>query len=132
MRITHFLPFVAAAIAAPVNVTTEPSNSNLIPQVKIKDGTVVGIQVGFVENFKGIPFAEPPVGPLRLKPPQPLKKGFGTFVSQLIPNSCPQFYTQVDRKNLPSSVIGLLANSPFFQEVTFQYCIASPGCCLRS
>jgi len=115
-----FLLFLATAAALPATLVNKRAANVLIPTVRIANGTVIGLQVGTVENFKGVPFAKPPVGPLRLKPPQPLSRGFGIFTTQLNPNSCPQFFTQFDRSNLPSSVISLLANSPFLQEATQQ------------
>ncbi|MDQ1089729.1 carboxylesterase/lipase family protein [Siphonobacter sp. SORGH_AS_1065] len=50
------------------------------PQVKIKDGTLEGIsETKGVRTFKGIPFAQPPIGDLRWKEPQPLKKWSGVY-----------------------------------------------------
>ncbi|MDE3199722.1 MAG: carboxylesterase/lipase family protein [Acidobacteriota bacterium] len=41
--------------------------------VKTPFGPLVGQQSGTVNIFRGVPFAEPPVGPLRYKPTQPLR-----------------------------------------------------------
>ena len=43
------------------------------PQVKTEDGIVEGTVESGVDVFKGIPFAEAPVGDLRWKAPQPVK-----------------------------------------------------------
>ncbi len=47
------------------------------PQVTYRDGTVEGIDSSGVKIFRGIPFAEPPVGNLRWKAPQPVKAWTG-------------------------------------------------------
>lgn len=39
-------------------------------QVRISSGTILGTHEGGMAAFKGIPFAQAPVGPLRFKPPQ--------------------------------------------------------------
>src|SRR6478752_1002289 len=41
-------------------------------QVKVEGGAVKGAVADGVLSFKGIPFAAPPVGDLRWKPPQPV------------------------------------------------------------
>lgn len=88
------------------------------PSVTLSRGTVVGSSFGGVDSFRGVPFAKPPTGSLRLKPPQPLTSNFGTFTATGIPTSCPQFYTSVDTGFLPGDVVGKLLNTPFLQKVT--------------
>lgn len=54
--------------------TPAPARPTPPPQVRIRDGVLEGAYAadGRVEVFKGIPYAAPPVGPLRWKPPQPV------------------------------------------------------------
>ncbi|GAB3995951.1 carboxylesterase family protein [Spirosoma daeguense] len=48
------------------------------PQVKTVNGTVEGVtETSGIRAFKGIPFAQPPVGDLRWKEPQPVKNWQG-------------------------------------------------------
>ncbi len=47
------------------------------PQVTYRDGTIEGIDSSGVKIFRDIPFAEPPVGDLRWKAPQPVKAWTG-------------------------------------------------------
>jgi carboxylesterase type B len=105
----------SSILAAPL---LEQEKRRAAPSVVIANGTVIGTSFAEIDSFKGIPFAQPPTGSLRLKPPQPLTTGFGTFISQALPMSCPQFISQVDTSNLPSVVLGLLADSPFVQAIT--------------
>lgn len=46
-------------------------------QVHIANGALEGVQDGNIRIFKGVPFAQPPVGALRWKEPQPLKNWKG-------------------------------------------------------
>lgn len=45
--------------------------------VKVAQGALHGVVVGQVASFKGIPFAAPPVGDLRWRPPQPARPWSG-------------------------------------------------------
>ena len=42
------------------------------PIVQTRDGALAGLVVDGVDLFRGIPFAQPPVGDLRWRPPQPV------------------------------------------------------------
>jgi para-nitrobenzyl esterase len=41
--------------------------------IKIRDGEVRGNAIDGVNSFKGIPYAAPPFGANRLRPPQPVE-----------------------------------------------------------
>jgi len=60
------------------------------PTVIIANGTVVGVDdaASGIQKFLGIPFAEPPVGDLRLSQATPLTKGFGTLDANTFGASC--------------------------------------------
>jgi para-nitrobenzyl esterase len=59
--------FIAIALAA---CTSAYASS---PEVKTRSGSLIGERVGEINVFKGVPFAQPPVGALRWAPPQEIK-----------------------------------------------------------
>jgi para-nitrobenzyl esterase len=58
--------------------------------VKVDGGAISGRAWNGSTVFRGIPFAAPPVGPLRWKPPQPVRPWNGTRESLEQPASCVQ------------------------------------------
>ncbi|KAH6656379.1 Alpha/Beta hydrolase protein [Truncatella angustata] len=129
--VSHFVAAIALAgvglgLPAPAPAPTlvpEPDKTERDALIKttvaIPAGTVVG-SVGLVENFGGIPFAKPPVGSLRLKPPVRLTSSFGTIDATGSGPSCPQMFFSTDDSELLTSVLGNLLNTPLFQTVTGQ------------
>ncbi|KAF7198555.1 putative secreted lipase [Pseudocercospora fuligena] len=112
------LALITSALAVPL----EQRQSTSSPQVTISNGTVVGFLSDGVESFSSIPFAQAPVGNLRLRPPQPLAESFGTIQAVDPAPACPQFAFQVDELNLEnlaadivSDIIGELIQSPIGQ-----------------
>lgn len=60
-------------------------------EVRIDTGIVRGVELrNGVRSFKGIPYAKPPVGDLRWKPPQPVSPWKGVKVCRDYGNRCPQ------------------------------------------
>lgn len=103
------LPF---ALAAPTEKRA------VVPTVTLSGGaSIVGSSLLGVDSFKGIPFAEPPVSQLRLKPPQSTTLT-GTIQATGIPTACPQFLTQVDKSSLDDGTIAMLGNTGFAQALT--------------
>lgn len=122
MRTAVLLPFLAVLTshgvhAAPaINYGAEPDvqQSNFIlgnptvtltsPKMVLKGRARPFVNLfspgpsGTLESFKQIPFAKPPVGPLRLKPPVPLDPNadMGTVdVSTVAAGACPQQFKGV-------------------------------------
>ena len=60
------------------------------PTVATRDGLVEGLATGEAHAFLGIPFAAPPVGPLRWRPPQPPTPWDTTLRATSWPPPCPQ------------------------------------------
>lgn len=77
---------IILALASTIFASPTPSP----PAVTIKNGTVVGRTADQVDSFIGIPFAQPPVGDLRLRLPQTITKPFGRLVLPEIAAACIQ------------------------------------------
>ncbi|KAL3423593.1 sterol esterase precursor [Phlyctema vagabunda] len=100
------------ALAAPQIRAAAPTVTIPSPQA-----TIIG-NTGLIETFPGIPFAKPPVGPLRLKPPQAITEPLGTIHATENGKACPQFFfSTVLNDAIPTSALGLLLNTPLFQTV---------------
>jgi len=113
------LPIVALTVCLLQFTTAAPSQyKRAAPVVVLEHATVVGSSIAGVDSFKGIPYAQPPVGKLRLKPPQPITSNIGTVLAVGVPKSCPQFITSTDTSILPLDVVAQVLNTPLFQTVT--------------
>ena len=60
------------------------------PVVRLDVGELVGISEGGVSQFRGIPYAEPPVGALRWAAPQPARPWAGPRQASQFGPMCPQ------------------------------------------
>lgn len=78
MRLTNALLlgiWAGIACAGVLRRADEPPTAILASPI----AAVLGKAEDGIENFNGIPYAEPPTGPLRLKPPQRLTRSLGVF-----------------------------------------------------
>ncbi|CAK7243293.1 MAG: hypothetical protein STHCBS139747_004810 [Sporothrix thermara] len=86
--------------------------------VKYPEGTVSGVTLLGIESFRGIPFAQAPVGNLRLKPPVRNNGTVGSINGQGIGPSCPQMYLSSGSGSKILQLAGDFVNLPIFQTVT--------------
>lgn len=110
-----FVPLASCLIPL---AAAAPQKRILAPTVEIEYATVVGSSLLGIDSFKGIPYAQPPVGNLRLKPPQPITSNLGTVMATGVPRACPQTLTSINTASLPESALTLLLETPLVQTVT--------------
>ena len=72
-----FLAAVLLALRPYAQASSQHSNL----QVKVANGILEGVDESGVRSFKGIPYAQPPVGDLRWKEPQPAKNWKGILAA---------------------------------------------------
>jgi para-nitrobenzyl esterase len=71
MKAINLIPFFAGIIMPIATTAADAADAN---RVQTTNGVLQGsAEEDGIRTFKGIPFAEPPVGDLRWKPPQPAK-----------------------------------------------------------
>jgi carboxylesterase type B len=105
------LPVVIAAPA--------PNNREAAPTVTVSQpkATFIGTSGNNIDSFNGIPFALPPTGSRRLRPPEPIETSLGTIQATSPAKSCPQFKFSTDESDLPTSIIAKVENIPIFQQI---------------
>lgn len=93
---------IQAAVASPVRPAARQAAPAIV--VETESGSVAGTVEGggAVRVFKGIPYAAPPVGNLRWKPPQPPASWPGVRPATEFGPSCPQ----AERSLFPSDRLG--------------------------
>ena len=80
----------AGATTAKAGTATAAWGSGGAPIVRTDDGAVRGVTAGTVSEFLGIPYAAPPTGNLRWRPPQPPAPWWGIRDATQFAPSCPQ------------------------------------------
>ncbi|GMK58539.1 hypothetical protein CspeluHIS016_0505710 [Cutaneotrichosporon spelunceum] len=108
-----------SVLAAPAHVVLSDGDLDeraITITVAAPAGTIVGVRSPTTDDFNGIPFASPPVGNLRLRPPQRLTTTFNNFDATSPAPACPQFLADRDSLDLPAPIVAALADSPFFQK----------------
>lgn len=89
------------------NGSANSKRSDLTPKVKTNDGFVVGFvksyKDGDVAYFYGIPYAEPPIGPLRFQKAKPSGRWTGVLKAVDMPPSCYTPRTSLNQVRLKMS-----------------------------
>lgn len=68
---------ILIGFAVLIALSSEAQTTSIAPTINTKNGIVRGIVDGESIVFKGIPYAAPPVGEFRWRPPQPVKNWSG-------------------------------------------------------
>ena len=87
---------VAAAVlaASAGGAVASPASGGANPIVRIDDGLIRGASATGVSSFLGLPYAAPPTGKLRWRPPQPASSWSGVRDATQFGASCPQALTR--------------------------------------
>jgi para-nitrobenzyl esterase len=83
---------VAAAVVSVLLAVSGPATAGPADPltVHIGPGDLRGVRAGAAEQFLGVPYAAPPVGDLRWRPPRPPARWSGTRSAAHHGNACPQ------------------------------------------
>ena len=113
------------ALLGPSLCLSSPTGKRFLPTATVvlslpPESTILGNVINKVESFGGIPYAEPPVGSLRLRPPKRVETSLGTFDATGPAGACPQMLVPTESKNFLLKTLGSVVNLPFIHNVTGQ------------
>lgn len=87
---TQLVFMLAVALAMTFGASTVSSARELTRAIRTESGPVKGFMRGSTAEFRGIPYAAPPVGDLRWMPPQPYGQFGGLFEATKFGSECTQ------------------------------------------
>ncbi|PHH88827.1 hypothetical protein CDD83_6996 [Cordyceps sp. RAO-2017] len=117
------VPPAAETAGEPVVMATGPEPEKRWEKVTVEfptGGSVTGTSRFGVEHFNTIPYAEPPVGQLRFRPPQRVAGPTGHVDGTGISPSCPQMIVSSESRDVISRVGNTLLELPFLRELEGQ------------
>ena len=97
--------FLLPLLLLPLPSSATSNKKSADPLVHVDGGTIRGINRAGLLIFKGIPYAQPPVGQLRWRPPQPVRTWTGVRSAAAFGHDCMQLPTPGDAaplRTLPS------------------------------
>ncbi|KAL1886931.1 hypothetical protein Cpir12675_006845 [Ceratocystis pirilliformis] len=100
-----------------------PLSARALPTSQIKNGTttIYGRVLGSTETFAGVPFAQPPVGDLRLRAPRAIDAYEPTINAAGIAAGCPQlFFSLESNTSAIFDVLGNVLTLPLLQAINGQ------------
>ena len=108
---------VNAAPAPNPDFISEITSLLVSPKVEIQHpkGLIIGTP-GEVETFASVPFAKPPVGSRRLRPPEPITEPLGEYSATKEPFLCPQLVTSVNEEPELTELLGKFVDAGEFQK----------------
>ncbi|OAA55528.1 sterol esterase [Niveomyces insectorum RCEF 264] len=106
------------APAHPVHQEDIPEKRGVNVRIDYPEGKVIGVSLAGIDSFRGVPFAQPPVGDLRLRPPQRYGTSVGTRDATGLGPSCPQMYFSVGNGSPLTEFLGDLIDIPLSQTAT--------------
>lgn len=87
---SRLLSCFAALVAACLFLPGAPLAAAAPAPVRVQGGWVRGVAEGNLTVYRGIPFAAPPLGPLRWRPPQPVADWKGVLSADHFADTCMQ------------------------------------------
>ena len=100
-RVRRAVLFAVSAVGVAATVITagtgsavaSPASGGTNPVVRVDGGLIRGVNAAGVWSFKGLPYAAPPTGTLRWRPPQPASSWSGVRDATQFGAGCPQALT---------------------------------------
>jgi para-nitrobenzyl esterase len=89
-RPSRWLRLIAVVMALPATASLAASKIQRGTLIHLADGDVQGHTKGATREFLGIPYAAPPVGPLRWRPPAPLVPWRDVLEARAFSSGCAQ------------------------------------------
>jgi para-nitrobenzyl esterase len=109
VTIRRFAVALAMALALLTVLVSSASARGVVPT---ENGPVRGIDGATVDQYLGIPYAAPPVGALRWRPPQPAARWHGPRDTSELASHCPQTASPFGRESTTEDCLYLNVFTP--------------------
>lgn len=114
--------FISVSEQAKDITARRDTKTALGPLVLTKDGKIKGITVDKAHVFYGIPYADPPIGAYRWKPPRPVTPWAGVYDASFPRAACMQACSGPIAAECPRTVRPLFISSSSLHACTFFSC----------